>query len=97
MNDPFIYCCPRCGQIFESISTQAVYCPACRPVVQHEKTRAYYLRNRDRICEESREQYRTTKHSSGRHSRSAASIGEICRRAAEMHMTYGEYVAKFKE
>ena len=67
MTDPYIYCCPRCGQIFESISAQAVYCPACRPVVQHEMAGAYYLRNRDRICEKSREQYRTAKHSSGRH------------------------------
>lgn len=96
-SETFIYCCPRCGQIFESISNKAIYCPACRPANQREKSRAYYERNRERVREKSRLLYQATKRSPTLRQQPSKSIKEICEQAAALHMTYGEYVAKYKE
>lgn len=85
-SETFIYCCERCGQIFESSGYIAKYCPACRPAVKNEQSKMSWLKNRGRYAPERPRRVKTSP---------GVSVGEICKRAAALHMTYGQYVAKY--
>ena len=77
--------CAACGRRFASRSHNTQYCNACRTITRDKQKKEW-----DRDNQASKPRRRTAQPK-------AASIGEICKRAAAMHMTYGEYVAKFKE
>lgn len=78
------YCaavCLRCGAVFHTRFPDKEYCSVCA----EKKRRADTLRETTAFKKKVSCQNRNT----------AQNIADICRRAAEKHMTYGEYVAKF--
>lgn len=77
--------CIACERRFTSRSHNTQYCNDCRTVTHSKQKKEWEQNNRV-----SKPRRRTAQPKT-------ASIGEICKRAAELHMTYGEYVAKYKE
>lgn len=78
--------CVRCGTAFASKASQGKYCSACRRIVSNEQKARWAYENEK--TEQMPQRTRPGK-------KGNASIAEIAKKAAEMGMSYGAYVAKF--
>jgi predicted nucleic acid-binding Zn-ribbon protein len=88
--------CEICGETFAAKSPQARFCPACRVERRREQSKEWDSRNSEIRKAKQLERYYTAKaRDKSLPAKPAVSIAERCRQAAEMGLTYGQYMAKF--
>lgn len=81
--------CKVCGKPFTACANSAKYCPNCK----EEKRKADYLIANQKRNEARRKMRAAKKRESARPK--GPTLAEIAEKAKELHMTYGEYVARF--
>ena len=96
-SETFIYCCERCGQIFESAGFATKYCEECRPIVRREQSKVWEIRNGNGSRSRQLERYYENKRrAKAKKLPPSESIEAINRKAALCGLSYGAYVARYK-
>lgn len=89
--------CEICGETFAAKSPQARFCPACGLKRKREQSRSWGEKNSEYRKARQLERYYAEKaKSKSRPAKPAVSIEERCRQAAEMGLSYGQYMAKYR-
>lgn len=90
------FICQMCGGEFESTATTASFCPDCRKVHKNQARQDWIKQDLELLkgVHSDNIEARLKAHAE-RCERTQATIADIVRLAAEKHMTYGEYVAKY--
>lgn len=90
MSEPFIFCCSRCGEIFES-DKQRYVCTKCADTIRKSAKREHIVKHDGLPDIGTSEQVRKQRKKA---ESSEDAIKKIVRLADKQHMSYGEYVAE---
>lgn len=84
-----VYCCEKCGQIFEVEAYNAKYCEICRIQMRRKRQRIWDSTRRQALREERAEEGKR------KHPKPKESIESKVKKAQVLGLSYGEYVARY--
>ena len=89
----YVFCCEMCGAIFESTCNNAKHCETCRDIRKKELGRQYQAAHREQRRLAAKERYAAIRQKKKNRRVCYERLIETSRKARELGLSYGQYVA----